>query len=272
MNQIKNKIAVITGSTQGLGAEIARTFADSNVDGLVLCGRSKGRGRKIALQIKNDYSVPTEFVEADLSNISDCRKVIRRADQSFGRIDILVNSAGISERGSIVDTSEDLFDKIFAINTKAPFFLIQETVKIMIRENLPGTIVNIGSTSAHAGQPFIAPYSASKGALETLTRNCGYALMKNQIRVNQLNIGWMASDGEDTIQKKYHNAKEDWLEKASEKQPFKRLLQPTEVAKAVTFLASEDSGMMTGSVIHFDQSVWGAYSFSPPVPEEPMSV
>ena len=126
MNQIKNKIAVITGSTQGLGAEIARTFADSNVDGLVLCGRSKGRGRKIALQIKNDYSVPTEFVEADLSNISDCRKVIRRADQSFGRIDILVNSAGIT-----LNMSTEIEEKIniLAISTS------EIKLSVIINEN-----------------------------------------------------------------------------------------------------------------------------------------
>jgi NAD(P)-dependent dehydrogenase (short-subunit alcohol dehydrogenase family) len=161
---------------------------------------------------------------------------------------------------------------MFAINTKAPFFLMQEAVKIMIRESIEGAIVNIGSTSALAGQPFIAPYCASKGALATLTRNSGYALMRNKIRVNQLNIGWMASDGEDRIQREYHGADADWLEKAAAEQPFGRLIDPAEVARAVTFLSSSDSGMMTGSVIQFDQSVWGGYSFAPPTPEEPMAL
>ena len=115
---------------------------------------------------------------------------------------------------------------MFAINTKAPFFLMQDTVKIMIREEIFGSIVNIGSTSALTGQPFIAPYSASKGALATITRNSGYALLRNRIRVNQLNIGWMASEGEDRIQKEYHGASDDWLSKAAEEQPFGRLLDP----------------------------------------------
>lgn len=134
---------------------------------------------------------------------------------------------------------------------------MQESAKVMIRENIKGSIVNIGSASAMAGQPFIAPYCASKGALATLTRNSGYALMRNNIRVNQLNIGWMASDGEDRIQREYHGAEHNWLDAAAAEMPFGRLLDPKEVAKAVTFLASDDSGMMTGSVIHFDQSVWG---------------
>jgi len=142
----------------------------------------------------------------------------------------------------------------------------------MIRDNIQGAIVNIGSTSALAGQPFISPYCASKGALATFTRNTAFAVMRNKIRVNQLNIGWMASDGEDRIQREYHHADENWLQKAAAEQPFERLLAPEEVARAVTFLASEDSGMMTGSVINFDQSVWGAYPFAPPTPVSKLSV
>jgi len=106
----------------------------------------------------------------------------------------------------------------------------------------------------------------------TLTRNTAFAAMKNQIRVNQLNIGWMASDGEDRIQRDYHHAEENWLEKVAAEQPFGRLLAPQEVAKAVGFLLSSEAGMMTGAVIHFDQSVWGAYPFAPPVPVEKLAI
>ena len=96
--------------------------------------------------------------------------------------------------------------------------------------------------------------------------------MRNRIRVNQLNIGWMASDGEDRIQREYHGAGDDWLEKASAAQPWGRLVAPAEVARAVAFLASADSGLMTGAVIHFDQSVWAAYDGAPPVPAEAMTI
>ena len=90
--------------------------------------------------------------------------------------------------------------------------------------------------------------------------------MRNRIRVNQLNIGWMASDGEDRTQREHHGAPANWLDDVAKEQPFGRLLSPAEVARAVNFLVSADAGMMTGSVINFDQSVWGAYPFAPPTP------
>nr|WP_262244141.1 SDR family oxidoreductase [Serratia liquefaciens] len=95
--------------------------------------------------------------------------------------------------------------------------------------------------------------------MATLTRNTAYALLRNRIRVNGLNIGWMASEGEDRIMKQYHGAEDNWLEKAAAEQPFGRLIQPEEVARTVAFLASDESGLMTGSIVNFDQSVWGGY-------------
>jgi NAD(P)-dependent dehydrogenase (short-subunit alcohol dehydrogenase family) len=130
----------------------------------------------------------------------------RACDSAFGRVDALVNAAAITDRGTILDTSPELFDRMFAVNVRAPFFLMQEAIKIMRREKIEGTIVNIGSMSAKAGQPFIAAYCASKGAMETLTKNTAYALLRNRIRVNGLNIGWMASEGEDRIQREHHGA------------------------------------------------------------------
>ena len=175
----------------------------------------------------------------------------------------LVNAAGLTDRGTILDTDPELFDPIYAVNVRAPFFLMQDSIKIMRRESIEGTIVNIGSMSARAGQPFITAYSASKGALATLTRNTAYALLRNRIRVNALNIGWMATDGEDRIMRTFHGAQDGWLEAASAQQPAGRLIDPFEVARAVTFLSSAESGLMTGSVIEYDQSIWGAYDTSP---------
>jgi NAD(P)-dependent dehydrogenase (short-subunit alcohol dehydrogenase family) len=272
MNRVDNKIAVVTGGTQGLGAAVAMQLAESGASGVVTCGRSIEKGEAVARRIKDKTGCEVRFVQADLEKVADCRAVIEAADKAFGRVDILVNAAGLTDRGDILTTDEDLFDRMFGVNTKAPFFLMQEAIRRMVRDNVEGAIVNIGSTSALAGQPFISPYCASKAALATLTRNTAFAAMRNKIRVNQLNIGWMASDGEDRIQREYHGADENWLEKAAAEQPFGRLLSPQEVAMAVTFLASADSGMMTGSVINFDQSVWGGYQFAPPTPETKLSL
>ena len=119
------------------------------------------------------------------------------------------------------------------------------------------------------GQPFLAAYSASKGALDTLTRNTAYAVLRNRIRVNSLNIGWMASEGEDRTQRMVDGQPDDWLVKAAAAQPNGRLIEPEEVARAIAFLASEESGLMTGAIVNFDQGIWGAYD-GLPHPETPL--
>lgn len=263
MKQMSGKIAVVTGGTQGLGAAIARLFAERGAEGIVICGRSREKGEAKAREIQETTGSRTVFAAADLGRVEDCRAVIARADEAFGRIDALVNAAAITDRGTILDTPPELFDTMFAVNVRAPFFLMQETVAIMRREKTEGTIVNICSMSSKAGQPFIAAYCASKGALATLTQNTAYALLRNRIRVNGLNIGWMATEGEDRIQRDYHGAGPDWLAEAAAAQPFGRLVDPHEAARAVAFLSCAESGLMTGSMVNYDQSVWGAYDDSP---------
>jgi NAD(P)-dependent dehydrogenase (short-subunit alcohol dehydrogenase family) len=272
MNRLDGRYAVVTGGTQGLGAAIARRFAEVGAAGLVICGRNTSRGEAVAEEIRRGTGTPVHFITADLASVADCRAVVAAADARFGRVDVLVNAAGLTDRGTILDTSEALFDRMFAVNVRAPFFLMQEAVRIMIREGVEGSIVNIGSASSRAGQPFISAYCASKGALATLTRNTGFALMRNRIRVNQLDIGWMASEGEDRVQREFHGAEPGWLAEASAAQPFGRLLAPEEVARAVAFLASDDSGMMTGACVPFDQSVWGGYAGQAPSPDAPMTL
>lgn len=267
-DQLKGKIAIITGSTQGLGAAIAQIFAERGAKGLVICGRNEKKGKAQEQALKN-AGADTRFIAADLMKVEDCRRVVAEADKAFGRVDALVNAAGLTDRGTILDTDPDLFDRMFATNVKAPFFLMQDTIKLMRRDKIEGTIVNISSMSAMGGQPFIAAYCASKGALDTLTRNTAYALLRNKIRVNGLNIGWMASEGEDRIQREFHGEPADWLEKAAAKQPFGRLLDPLEVGRATAFLSSSESGLMTGATINFDQSIWGAYEASPQ-PDQPL--
>jgi len=267
--RLDGKIAIVTGGTQGLGASIAALFAERGAEGIVICGRNSAKGEAKAAEIGKATGAKVVYVPADLERVKDARAVVAACDREFGRVDALVNAAAITDRGTILDTTPELFDRMFAINVRAPFFLMQEAVKLMRRDKTEGTIVNIGSMSAMAGQPFIAAYCASKGALETLTKNTAYALLRNRIRVNGLNIGWMASEGEDRIQREYHGATADWLEKAAARQPFGRLVDPAEVARTCAYLSSRESGLMTGSVICFDQSIWGAYDSSPH-PEAPL--
>ncbi|KGJ02831.1 NAD(P)-dependent dehydrogenase, short-chain alcohol dehydrogenase family [Paracoccus halophilus] len=262
MNRIEGKIAVITGGTQGLGAAIARQFAEAGAGGIVIIGRGQEKGQAVADAIAQATGVPVRMITADLGNIDDVGAIIPAADKAFGRVDILVNAAGLTDRGNILNTTPELFDQMFAVNVRAPFFLIQDAAKVMIREGIEGRIVNIGSMSELAGQPFLAPYSASKGALATLTRNAGFALMRNRIHVNQLDIGWMNSDHErKLIEAETGDA--TFIDRAAAGKPFGRILDPAEVARAVLWMASDDSGMMTGAVIPFDQSVYGGYDDAP---------
>ena len=251
------KTAVITGSTQGLGEAIAHLFADRGVTQMVITGRNAERGAKVkaALEAKK---VKTVFVPADLVKLEDVRKIVAACDAAFGRIDALVNAAALTDRGTIWDTSEARYDELFDANVKAPFFLMQDALQLMKKSKTSGTIVNILSMSGHGGQDFLTAYSTTKGALATMTKNVAYSVMKYRIRVNGLNIGWMDTPGEDRIMKTYHDANPDWLTKAEAARPVGRLLKPTEVARATAYLSSEESGLMTGSIIDFDQQVLGA--------------
>ncbi|MFO1139677.1 MAG: SDR family oxidoreductase [Paracoccus sp. (in: a-proteobacteria)] len=262
MSSLNGKIAVVTGGTQGLGAAIARAFADAGAAGIVIVGRGLDKGQRVAAEITAATGVPVEMVAADLGLVADVQAVIPATDRRFGRVDILVNAAGLTDRGNLLNTTPELFDRIFAVNARAPFFLMQDAAKVMIRDGAEGRIVNIGSMSGLVGQPFLAPYAGSKGALATLTRNAGFALMRHRIHVNQLDIGWMNSDHERALIAA-ETGDPGFIDRVAAKKPFGRILDPAEVARAVLWLASDDSGMMTGAVIPFDQSVHGGYDDAP---------
>jgi NAD(P)-dependent dehydrogenase (short-subunit alcohol dehydrogenase family) len=259
---LAGKTAVITGSTQGLGEAIAHMFADRGAAGLVICGRNKDNGERVRADLAAK-GVKAAYVPADLADVEACRAIVASADRAFGRLDALVNAAALTDRGTIWDTSPDLFDRMFAVNVRAPFFLTQEAVKLMRRDAVRGTVVNIISMSGHGGQPFITAYCASKGALITLTKNVAFGVMRHGIRVNGLCIGWMDTPGEDRIMKLYHGAEEGWLKGAEAGLPFGRLIKPDEVARATAYLSCDESGLMTGSIIDFDQQVAGCYEAAP---------
>ena len=259
--QFEGKVIIITGSTQGSGAETAKLFAARGAKAITICGRQENKGLQIKKEIE-ELGTKCLYVKADLSKVEDCKKIVALTDKEFGTVHSLVNVAGYTERGTILSATLENYENNFNINARAPFILIQEAVKIMIRDKNNGTIANVLSMAMYSGMPFIVAYSGSKAALAIMTKNIANSLAGHQIRVNALNIGWTDTPAEHDIQKRVHKKGEDWLSKEENKVPYKRLTKPIDVAKGLAFMCSDESGLMTGSVIDFDQTVNGWHSYS----------
>ena len=259
--QFEGKVIIITGSTQGSGAETAKLFAARGAKAITICGRQENKGLQIKKEIE-ELGAKCLYVKADLSKVEDCKKIVALTDTEFGTVHSLVNVAGYTERGTILSATLENYENNFNINARAPFILIQEAVKIMIRDKNYGTIANVLSMAMYSGMPFIVAYSGSKAALAIMTKNIANSLAGHQIRVNALNIGWTDTPAEHDIQKRVHKKGEDWLSKEENKVPYKRLTKPLDVAKGLAFMCSDESGLMTGSVIDFDQTVNGWHSYS----------
>jgi NAD(P)-dependent dehydrogenase (short-subunit alcohol dehydrogenase family) len=252
--RLDGKVVIVTGSTQGVGEAIARRVAALGAAGVVVTGRDRERGETVRAGLECD----AVFVAADLSDPDACARIVRVAGERFGRLDGVVNAAGLSTRGTIDDTSVELWDLLFAVNVRAPFLLIQHGARLMRRTGDGGSVVNIVTMASHGGEPVLTAYASSKGALATLTRNAGYSLQPDRIRVNGLNIGWTATEGEHVVQTDTGRPG-DWLAEADAGAPLGRLLRPADIAPMVSYLLSDAARMVTGSVIDFDQTVHGPH-------------
>ncbi|WP_435256838.1 SDR family oxidoreductase [Thioclava sp. FR2] len=253
MKPHENTSALILGGTQGLGLAIAERLVADGCSRLVLAARDPVKGEAAASRLG------ASFVAVDLADHADVIACVNRATVIMGQVNALCIAGASTERGSILDTTPDAFDQMFAVNTKGPFFAIQRVAQLAREAGHPASIVAIQSMVVHCGQSFLAPYSASKAALANITKNAANALRHDRIRVNGINCGWMDTPGEDLIQKKYHGAKEGWLEAAEARQPFGMLVKPHHVAGLASYLLGPQSGVMTGANIDFDQNVNGAY-------------
>ena len=265
--KLSGKVVVVSGGTQGLGEAVARQVVADGAAGLVIAGRSATKGASLAAELTT-LGTPTSFVEADMTDPVAPRKVIAAADAQFGVVHCVVNVAAATWRDNIWTATPEKFEEMIAVNARAPFFMIQAAAEVMRREGVAGSVVSIGSTSGHGGQPFITSYCISKGALETMTKNLAYSLMRHKIRVNQVSPGWMDTEAEDAVQRRFHGATDGWLERAEADQPTGRLIKPQEVAKVVAFYLSDESGMLTGNIVDYDQSVQGAGDAPKPTLQE----
>lgn len=249
------QVVIVTGAASGIGAAIARMLASEGAGGLVLTDRDASGLARIAAEVAAATAVET--VIADLAGSDAPAKIATAAVARFGRIDGLVNAAGLTTRGSFETGTPEIWDELFAVNARAGFFLMQGAIADMRGRSAAGAIVNILSMNAYCGHPDLAMYSATKGAMVTLTKNAAHAHMADRIRVNGINLGWVATETERRIHAALGHGPE-WFEAAAAAQPIGRLVSAEDCARLAVFLLSDASVPMSGAIIDLEQKVAGA--------------
>ncbi len=258
LNRHTETAAIVTGGAQGVGYAIARQLAQEGCTRLYLAGRDVAKGERAVAELK-ELGAVARFVALDLQDVDACLGMVDAAVAEFGNVNALVNAAALGARGTLLDTSVELWDQMFNTNVRGPFFLMQSFVNHRLAQGGGGAVVNILSQCAHCGQSYLSPYSSSKGALATLTKNVANAYRNNRVRCNAILPGWMDTPGEDGTQRKYHGATDGWLERAEASQPMGQLCKPHQLAGLASYLLSADAGVMTGALIDYDQNIPGAY-------------
>lgn len=250
--------ALVTGGSQGLGLAIAEELIAQGCRKIVISARDAEKGERAAAGLARG-GVEAHFLPVDMGDTDAAIRMVDDAAAKMGSVTALVNGAALTDRGSILDTTPELWDAMFGVNAKGPFFALQRFAQLCIEQNIAGTCVNILSIVVHGGLPFLAPYGASKAALLYTTKNSANTLAPHRIRVNAINVGWMDTPGENVTQQKYHGRKEGWLADAEANMPFGMLVKPAHVAGQAAFFLGPQSGVVTGSIVDFDQQVVGAY-------------
>lgn len=258
MQQISNsaQVILISGGTQGLGLAIADQLITQGCQKIAITGRHADKGAKAVAHLKAQ-GADALYVQCDVASIADCQNVITQVIAYFGTIDGLVNAAADTSRGTLLDTTPELWDRHMHINLRGPFLLMQGVARHLVEQGKSGSIVNILSTSAHVGQSFLTAYSSSKGGLMTLTKNAANAMRHHHIRVNAIAPGWMDTPNEDAVQKQFHGADDNWKAKAEASLPMGQLVKPDQLAPLAAYLLSPQSGVITGAIIDYDQQIVG---------------
>lgn len=246
MNRFDNKIALITGSTQGIGAACAIRLASEGAD-IILNGRKLDeRGEGLIAQITAMGRRAT-FMAADVSAPQNVINLINDAIKIYGSLDILVNNAGVEKNHNFWEVTEDEYDFVMDTNLKGIFFGIQAFVKYCMGANRPGVVVNMSSVHEEITFPHFAAYCASKGGLKMLTRNLATELAPLNIRINNVAPGAIATPINKSLMEN-----PELLNNVLKNIPMKKLGKPEDVAAVVAFLASADAEYVTGSTYFVD--------------------
>lgn len=240
--RLKDKVALVTGGSKGIGEAIVRRFAAEGAR-VVFADVDAAAGRELA---GNDPAL--HFVECDVTSAGAGAKLVEAAVAQFGRVDVLVNNAGITHAADFLDLREEDFDKVLSVNLRAYFTIGQAAARQMVAQGGGGAIVNMSSVNAILAIADQVPYVVSKGAVNQLTRVMALSLAPHDIRVNAVGPGTIATE----LARKVVMGSEESRRKLMSRTPMRRLGQPDEVAKVALFLASDDASYLTGQIVYPD--------------------
>ena len=238
MSPLNQKVAIVTGASNGIGRAIAERLAQDGATVVVNYGKSADKAKQVVAGIEARGGKALT-VQADMSKVGDVGRLVKDTVKQFGRLDILVNNAGMFMYKPLLETTEEEFDDMFALNTKGPYFALQEAAKV-IKEG--GRIVNISTDGTHLGFAGATAYLGSKGALEQFTKGLAHELASKGVTVNTVSPGYTDTD--------MLPADPAFRQIGEQASPLKRLGTPQDIADVVAFVVSEEARWLTGQNIH----------------------
>ncbi len=238
--RLKGQVAIITGCAQGIGKSVAETFAKEGAN-IVVSDINAELAQKTADELKSSFGVETLAVAGNVSKLDECESLAAKAIEKFGKIDILINNAGITKDNLVLRMSEMEWDAVIAVNLKGVFNCTKAVTRQMFKQR-SGRIINIASVVGLMGNAGQANYSASKGGVIALTKTCAREFSSRNVLVNAIAPGFIRTAMTDALT-------DDVKKKLAEQIPLQRLGEASDIAKAALFFASEDSSYVTGHVL-----------------------
>jgi len=242
MNKLTDKVAVVTGASKGIGAGIAKRLAAEGAEVVVNYASSKEDADRVVAQIQQRGGKAVA-VQADVSKAADVKRLFAETKRAFGKLDVLVNNAGVYQFAPLAEITEEQFHRQFNTNVLGLLLATQEAAKLFGEDG--GSIINIGSTASRTTPPTSAVYTATKGAVDAITQVLSKELGPKKIRVNSINPGMVETEG-------VHAAGfvgSDFQKQFQANTPLGRIAQPDDIAPIAVFLASGESGWLTGETI-----------------------
>ena len=241
--RFEGKVAIITGAGRGIGKAIAERLASEGAD-VVICDVDKEAAERAAEEIRSKYSVKAIAISADVANEGDVNSMVEETIKNFGRVDFLINNAGITRDSLLLRMSEEEWDKVIAVDLKSVFLCTRAVIRHMMRQRF-GRIVNISSVIGLRGNVGQANYASAKAGIIGFTKSAARELAGRNITVNAVAPGYIQTEMTERLPQE---VKEEMLKQV----PLGRPGLPDDVAGVVAFLCSEDASYITGEIIRVD--------------------